>query len=395
MSGDPIPHKSARLLVPVLDNASSQGYVPGAPPADNQMSYIDARNLLAGGFGSKRTALYGTVGVIEREGKEQGVIEADGIATGGDFFSMFEVPMLYGSAWSPAEDKQGQNVIVLSREMSEKVFGQGSSVGKSLRIFNNEFKVVGVVGDWAPMPRYPHLINGSGGNFAGTEDFFIPFNNAVRLEVGNSGHMTCTSSNGAGFQGLLASECTWIQYWVELQSASERRALQDYLASYQQEQTRLGRFQRHNPPQVFNVMEWMDYLHVVKNDSKLQVWLAFGFLLLCLVNTVGLLLAKFSVRAGEVGVRRAMGATRLEIFKQFLVETGVLGLAGGLLGIVLSFAMLFLAGLQSGEMKVLAHLDASMLLAAFGLALVASLLAGLLPTWRACQVTPALQLKSQ
>jgi putative ABC transport system permease protein len=60
---------------------------------------------------------------------------------------------------------------------------------------------------------------------------------------------------------------------------------------------------------------------VVGKDSKLSAWLAFGFLVLCLVNTIGLLLAKFSVRAAEVGVRRALGASRSEIFRQFLIET--------------------------------------------------------------------------
>jgi putative ABC transport system permease protein len=61
---------------------------------------------------------------------------------------------------------------------------------------------------------------------------------------------------------------------------------------------------------LYNVNEWMEKLKVVGNDSKLSAWLAFGFLVLCLVNTVGLLLAKFSVRASEIGVRRALGASR-------------------------------------------------------------------------------------
>jgi putative ABC transport system permease protein len=43
----------------------------------------------------------------------------------------------------------------------------------------------------------------------------------------------------------------------------------------------------------------------------------------------------------------------------------------------------------------LAHLDAVMLLTTFALALLASVLAGLVPAWHACQVTPAVQLKSQ
>jgi putative ABC transport system permease protein len=113
------------------------------------------------------------------------------------------------------------------------------------------------------------------------------------------------------------------------------------------------------------------------------------------VNTVGLLLAKFSVRAGEVGVRRALGASRAEIFRQFLIESAVIGLVGGIFGLVLSSAALFLIARQSDSFSVLAHLDWAMLALTFVLAILASVLAGLLPTWRACQVTPALQLKSQ
>src|SRR4029077_9429084 len=98
-----------------------------------------------------------------------------------------------------------------------------------------------------------------------------------------------------------------------------RAALASYLNAYSTDQQRLGRLTRHAPVQLFDVMEWMAYLKVVSNDARLAVWLSFGFLLLCLVNTMGLLLAKFSVRAPEVGVRRALGATQAAIFRQFLV----------------------------------------------------------------------------
>jgi len=134
---------------------------------------------------------------------------------------------------------------------------------------------------------------------------------------------------------------------------------------------------------------------VVGDDSKLQTWLAFGFLLVCLVNTVGLLLAKFTARGGEVGVRRALGAPKREIFKQFLIEAGVVGLAGGALGLVLSFGGLWLIAQQSDNMKAVAHTSATMLLTTIALAIACSVLAGLLPTWRACQIRPAIQLKSQ
>jgi putative ABC transport system permease protein len=127
----------------------------------------------------------------------------------------------------------------------------------------------------------------------------------------------------------------------------------------------------------------------------MQLWLGFGFLLVCLVNTVGLLLAKFLRRGSEIGVRRALGASRGAIFTQCLVEAGAIGLAGGILGLGLSLLGLWAVRLQPASYAELAHLDLGMLLLTFVMAIVASVLAGLLPAWRAMQVTPAIQLKSQ
>ena len=70
-------------------------------------------------------------------------------------------------------------------------------------------------------------------------------------------------------------------------------------------------------------------------------------------------------------------------------------IAGGLLGLVLAYASLALIRKQAPDFSVVAQMDWPMLGLTFALALAASLLAGLLPTWRACEVTPALQLKSQ
>ena len=139
----------------------------------------------------------------------------------------------------------------------------------------------------------------------------------------------------------------------------------------------------------------MEYLHIVGNDHKISTWLSFGFLALCLVNTIGLLLAKFSSRAPEVGVRRALGASKSDIFKQFIIETMVLGFVGGIIGLLLSYAGLWLISLQTKQLAVIAHMDGTMLLTTFILAISSSVFAGLLPTWRACQVTPAIQLKTQ
>ena len=255
------------------------------------------------------------------------------------------------------------------------------------------FTVVGVTDTWIVLPRFYRLAGGV--RYGEGEEFFIPFASAIRHEVTHNGNMSCSGNSGAGFAARLTSECTWITAWFETASAGDRADLQSWLDNYAADQRKLGRLKRNAPNRLFDVPEWLEYTKVVGKDSKLQTWLAFGFLALCLVNTIGLLLAKFSVRAAEIGVRRALGASRAEIFRQFLIETSVVGLVGGVLGLVLAFGALALIGMQGKQTAAVAHMDWQMLILTFVISVGAAILAGLLPTWRACQVTPAIQLKSQ
>ncbi len=393
MSADPIPEKSSRLFVPQFDNGRADDYTPGEDPDDMQMTYQDAMNLLKSGQGERRTAMFNVPAAIEPPRKDMPAFSAVGLAPTRDFFAMFKVPFLYGQAWSEADDTRGADVVVLGRETAEKMFGNANPVGQRLTLMGSPFTIVGVADTWMPLPRYYKLV---GGNALNTlEDFFIPFSSAIRHESPHSGSMSCSGNRDPGYASLLASECTWIQFWFETRAAGDRAELQTWIDNYAREQRKLGRLKRNAPNMLYNVNEWMEKLKVVGNDSKLSAWLAFGFLVLCLVNTVGLLLAKFSVRASEIGVRRALGASRSEIFHQFLIETGVVGLVGGLLGLVLAFGALALIGMQSKGMANVAHMDWEMLGLTFVMSVSAAILAGLLPTWRACQVTPAIQLKSQ
>jgi putative ABC transport system permease protein len=397
MSSNPIPQKSERLFVPLIDNGPLEGYNPADADSsgnNDQMSYIDAMNLLKGGHGERRTAIYGISAPIEPARKDLAVISTQGIAPTRDFFAMFDVPFLYGQAWSEADEKAGADVIVLSRAIAEKVFGAINPVGQRIRTMGHDFQVVGVLNNYQPLPKFYRLIGGPGA-FGQEDEVMIPFSTAIRHETGHNGSMSCSSRREPGWQGLLHSACTWIQFFFETRAGTDRAELQNYLDNYADDQRKLGRLKRKAPNRLFDVMDWLEFRKVVGNDSRLSAWLAFGFLLLCLINTIGLLLAKFSVRASEVGIRRALGASRKEIFQQFLTETAVVGLAGGLLGLLLSFGALALISMQSKQMSIVAHMDIPMLALTFALALLASMLAGLLPTWRACQVTPAIQLKSQ
>jgi putative ABC transport system permease protein len=142
-------------------------------------------------------------------------------------------------------------------------------------------------------------------------------------------------------------------------------------------------------------MSWLDYEHVVPSDTKVSLLVALGLLIVCLVNTAGLLLAKFLRRSGEIGVRRALGASRAAIYAQFLTEGGMIGFAGGVLGLLLTGLGVAAVGVVlPRQIASLARVDVSLLLTTMVVAVAASLLASLYPTFRASRVQPAWQLKS-
>jgi putative ABC transport system permease protein len=114
------------------------------------------------------------------------------------------------------------------------------------------------------------------------------------------------------------------------------------------------------------------------------------------MNAMGLMLAKIMGRAIDIGVRRALGASRRAIFAQCMIETSVVGLAGGLLGLLLTTLGLWVArSLLTENYSALAHLDFADTAIEVTLAVAATALAGLYPTVRAAQLQPAWQLKVQ
>ena len=141
----------------------------------------------------------------------------------------------------------------------------------------------------------------------------------------------------------------------------------------------------------------MDDREVVAKDVNVLLGLAYLFLVVCLLNTIGLLLAKVACRSGDISLRRALGASRRAVFSQYIIEAGIIGLAGGLGGVGMTW--LGLQGIKAlyGGFDFITRLvtmDWVVILAAIGLAIISALAAALYPTWRACGIHPASQLKA-
>lgn len=389
LSGDPIPNKSAQLFYPRIDPYPAAGYVPGQTEPQRTMSYADAMNLLHARRAEREVVLALTRAKVKPASAEQKPFFSNGVMTTAEFFAMFDVPFQYGSGWSEAEGENRAQVAVISGFLNDKLFSGTNSVGKILRVNDHDLRIVGVLKPWSPQPRF-YTQELGGRSYGNGDAVFLPLQSARADKMGPQ-NVDCWST--ADIRNLETAPCKWVGMWVELRTASDATAYKTFLANYVQQQIALGRLHR---PEVAlpDLMQWLRDEHVVPDDVRLQAGMALGFLLICVVNTVGLLLAKCLRRSREIGVRRALGATRRAIFAQFMVESAIVGLAGGVLG--LAFAELGLWGIrhQPAQYADLAHLDLSMFAFTFVVALIASLIAGLLPAWRACVVAPAPQLKA-
>ena len=392
----PLPDKEATLRYVRLDNWDPREAYPGDGPnrLPPQITYRDAMALRRSTIPTRQTPSYrGRLTVIPDPGVARPSRE-DIRLVQSDFFQMFEVPFRYGGPWTRESDAKPDQVIVLSEAINERLFGGRNSVGQHLRIETREFRIVGVLAGWQPTVR---MYDMTGNALSEPEPVYMPFDLAVPMQIRTAGNTDgWGTSGGRGLEGFLASESTWIQYWVELRSPADEQAYRSFIESYIGEQKRIGRFGRPMNYRVSSLRQLMDDFKVAPNETFALLMVGLLFLVVAAVNLIGLLLGKFLARSNEVGVRRALGASRRDVFLQHVVECQVVALLGGVIGVVLaalSLRALNAFMLDMTNRQSIFSLDLPMLLLALALSVAAGLISGVYPAWRICRLAPANHLK--
>jgi putative ABC transport system permease protein len=401
MSGNPIWWKNDRLYAVTMDTwGPERPYNPDKPKlAPPQLGYRDATALFASKVPLRKVMMYSQRLVISGGDAHATPRQVSVRVTTSDFFAMFDVPFLYGSAWNAQADQGALPVVVLSREQNEKLFGGSNSVGRPLRIGEREFQVAGVLDAWHPVPRFYDL---NAGAFDDPEDLYIPFGWTLVLEkLPSGGNSSCYDEHPhATFKDFLGAECIWMQMWLELPDQAARSHMQAFMDAYWADQHRAGRFPRPRNNHLTDVSDWLHEQGAVSNDSRILLALSFAFLGVCLINTVGLLLARFLNGAAITGMRRALGASRKQIFAQHLTEVGLIAASGAVLGLTFAAVALTVLHARMGSLGVggyadVVHFDVVGVWWAILLALGSTLAAGLYPAWRVGRLPPARYLKSQ
>lgn len=222
------------------------------------------------------------------------------------------VPLIEGRFFTSGEVERRRNAIVLGQTAYEALFANQDAIGKTVRLGIVEYEVVGVF-DKRPSP---------GGFDVGIDDFVVIPQTTYQKQFGIRAHQT-----GRGEMRAI------------LISAVPREGVSRDVAMREVEQvmrTRHGL--RLDEPNDFDL---------ITQDAVLELWdqiSAATFLALVVISSIALMVGGIGVmsimtitvteRTREIGVRKALGARRVEVLWQFLLEAIFLTSTGGVLGIV-------------------------------------------------------------
>jgi predicted permease len=290
-------------------------------------------------------------GTISEDG---GAEYVEGREISSELFSVLGVPLIRGRSFSREEDRRGAaSVAIISYSLWQRAYGgRADAIGGSLILEGKSYTIVGV----AP-PNF-HLEDEA--------DVFTPIGQNIEPRMQN---------RRAGFIHVLARLApglTLAQARTQLSLIAARLAKE-----YPDADAERGVVT--HPLQADLVGETRPTLLLLLGAVTLV-------LLISCVNVASLLLARGVSRERELALRVALGASRGRLIRQCLTESGVLGLAGGALGVLLAVAGLrpFLARWPGGLPRAEdVHLDWRVLLFAVGTSLLCGFLFGLAPALRA------------
>jgi len=395
ISGDPIPKKSGRLL-----NIRMGTPLDGEPPSVMPDLFVRSTRQVLGHIPT--VALGGGLAVIEGVDTGDRPLRQTGLLrfTESGFFRMFDVPLTRGRIWNPEEEAQGAPVALIGGNMANTLFGTDDVVGRSVQLGGTHFRIIGTVGLWRPAPRYYDL---SVGAYMTADDLYLPRRSLRYVNDQVFLTFTCANATRPDVRNMEQSGCSWLSLWALASSDvkriggeridEDRAEIESKVRNLAASGLRDGWLPPDSVVKVENVQELLQRMKVVPGGARYGVLIAASFLLLCLINAAGLLLAKYLRRTQEIGVRRALGASRSQIIAQFVVDASLMGTIGSVLGAFFTFIGIAVVRHLPGFYFQLAAFDLGVLALALGLSVLAGMLAGLFPAWRASGVEPAIQVK--
>ena len=293
--------------------------------------------------------------------------------TDANYWKILDFKFIEGRAFDHGEVEQGQFVAVINQKLATELFGQSSAIGKSLDFNNQRFQIIGVTENVSEIERNA------------TADIWTPYTTMP------------STSYQQDYQGsweviVYHSDPSMLD---EIQKEYINMLKNDLVLDHQDGMSVAysGAFNKFENIAYQAFSDEYSYKSGTKTLATVLIVLVVVFMLLPSINMINLNVSRIMERSSEIGVRKAFGASASQLVAQFIVESILITLVGGLIGILISVFLLNLIE-QSGLIAFAEFgMNLRVLFIGFVLILVFGFISGAYPALKMSRLNPVSALK--
>ena len=262
-------------------------------------------------------------------------------------------PVQYGSFITEEHLARKEKVVVLGQEIVRTLYPNQNPIGQDIRLQNHIFTIVGIMSE-----------KGQQG-FTNYDDIaFIPLTT---------------------MQGRVQGVDTVSSINVSVEDQAQMESMKEIITAVLLNEHRI----QSEEDQDFNILNQAEAVETLNEVTQTFTLLLGGIAAISLlvggIGVMNIMLVSVTERTREIGVRKAIGAKRRSILQQFLVESTVLCILGGLLGVLLSAAGVFIV---STFFDLQAVISSGSIILAFSFSIGTGVFFGMLPAYKAANLKP-------
>jgi putative ABC transport system permease protein len=282
------------------------------------------------------------------------------------YWQLFSFSFLKGRAYTQEEFESGMPCAVVGESEARMLFRGEEALGKTFELYKKEYRVVGVVKDVSPVFRQANA------------GMWIPYTSVAGYE--QSAYLVALLAKMTGDYPALSAEIRAMEKRYE----ADHQPKSVYIRGPHNHKTFVLGIRGNSEEDIKENIQ-------VKHRKR---WVILAILLLVpALNLSGVSLSRIRKRTAEIGVRKAFGAKKYVILMQVLYENLITSLIGGALGLMLSYAIVFLMRNwllelpDDANIPVAALVSPTVFIAVFLVCLLINLLSAGLPAYRASRVS--------
>ena len=258
----------------------------------------------------------------------------------------------YGRFFTKSENDKLSKVCVIGTTVVKNLFGNENPVGKYIKIGRKQFRVIGIL-----------PVKGAQGYRDGDDIVIVPLYTAMKRLFGIK---------------YISSVA------VEVQKGKLEEA-ETYLLKTMLERNKLT----HEYADAFRIRNMSDVIKMLTSTTKTMTLLLGAVAGISLIvggiGIMNIMLVSVSERTREIGLRKAIGATKIAVLLQFLIESSVLSLLGGVLGVSLGVGISFIVSKVAGWTTFISTFS---IVLSVGFSAVVGIVFGLWPAKKASELSP-------